>query len=106
VPYLEAVSQGGRYRATDYRSSFAAIAVSEYRELSWSTRSRHIFIKAAEVSLFTDFQARLAVGSVFPQIARLHHLSPFCRPSSVAHIDFQAIRSGWLTCSAAPRHPC
>src|SRR6476469_2343212 len=56
--------------------------------------------------VLTDFQTCLTVGSVFPQIARLHHLSPFCRPSSVAHIDFQAIRSGWLTCSAAPRHPC
>ena len=89
-----------------YRSSFAAIAVSEYRDLSWSTRCRHMVTNASEVSLFTDFQARLAVGSVFPQIARLHHASPFCRPSSVAHIDFQAIRSGWLTCSAAARHPC
>ena len=89
-----------------YRSSFAAIAVSEYRELSWSTRCRHMVTNASEVSLFTDFQARLTVGSVFPQIACLHHVSPFCRPSSVAHIDFQAIRSGWLTCSAAARHPC
>ena len=42
------------------------------------------------------------VGSVFPQIARLHHFSPFSLPSSVAHIDSQATRSGLLTCSAAP----
>ena len=60
-----------------------------------------MFTKAAEVSLFTDFHSCLTVGSVFPQTARLHHRAPFRRPSSVAQIDFQAIRSGWLTCSAA-----
>jgi hypothetical protein len=29
-------------------------------------------------------------------VAGLQHLSPFSRPSSVAHIDFQAIHSRWL----------
>ena len=38
-----------------YRSSFAAMVVSEYREESWAARCRHIFTKASEVSLFTDF---------------------------------------------------
>src|SRR5580700_560575 len=44
--------------------------------------------KAPEVSLSTDFQTCLMVGSVFCQLARLHHFSPFCLPSLVTHIDF------------------
>jgi hypothetical protein len=42
----------------------------------------------------------LIAGSVLPQIARLHHRSPFSLPSSVAHIDLQAMRFGCATCSA------
>ena len=52
---------------------------------------------AADVSFSTDFQACLMAGRVFPQIARLHHRSPFSLPSSVAHIDLQAMRSGLAT---------
>src|SRR5580698_4699696 len=55
----------------------------------------------AEVRLSTDFQIFLISGSVFCQMARLHHFSPRCWPSSVAHMDCQATRSGWLTCSCA-----
>src|SRR5262249_3122416 len=61
---------------------------------------------APEVILSTDFHRRLIAGSVLPQIARLHQRSPFSLPSSVAHMDLQAMRFGWLTCSAAPCHPC
>ena len=80
--------------------------VSEYREYNCDTRSCHILTKAPEVTLLTVFQMCLIAGSVLPQIARLHHFSPFALPSSVAHIDFQARRSEWLTCSAAPCQPC
>jgi hypothetical protein len=41
----------------------------------------------------------LTAGWVFRQIARLHHFSPFSMPSLVAHMDFQAMRSGWMMCS-------
>jgi len=57
---------------------------------------------ASDVTLSTDFHAFLRAGRVLPQIARLHHFSPFSLPSLVAHRDFQAMRSGWLMCSAAP----
>ena len=50
--------------------------------------------KAFEVIFSTDFQSCLMFGSVFCQTARLHHFSPFSLPSSVAHIDCQAIRQG------------
>ena len=49
-----------------------------------STRSRHMATKAPDVRLLTDFQICLIVGSVFSQMARLHHFSPFSLPSSVA----------------------
>src|SRR5262249_52268903 len=61
---------------------------------------------APEVSLSTDFQTCLIAGSVLRQIASLHHRSPFSLPSSWAQMDFQAMRFGWLTCCAAPCHPC
>jgi hypothetical protein len=70
------------------------------------TCARHIPTNASDVSLSTDFHACLMAGSVFRQIARLHHFSPFSLPSLVAHMDFQAMRSGWLMCSAAPSQPC
>src|SRR4249919_3285593 len=84
----------------------SAAAVAMYFDWKCATRSRHIATNAPEVSLSTDFHAALTAGRVFPQIARLHHFSRFSLPSLVAHMDFQAMRSGWLMCSAAPSQPC
>src|SRR4029077_12134715 len=86
--------------------SASAVAVVMYFEEKCATRSRHIPTNASDVSFSTDFHAPLTAGSVLPQIARLHHFSPFSLPSLVAHIDFQAMRLGWLRCSAAPSQPC
>src|SRR4249919_4355699 len=41
-----------------------------------------------------------------PDRAFAPFFSPFSLPSLVAHMDFQAMRSGWLMCSAAPSQPC
>src|SRR5262249_61664944 len=84
----------------------AAAAAVMYFAWKCATRSRHIPTNAADVSLSTDFHACLTAGRVFFQIARLHHFSPFSMPSLVAHMDFQAMRSGRRTCSAAPSQPC
>src|SRR3984885_7804156 len=84
----------------------SASAVAMYFEYKSATRSRHIPTNAPDVSLSTDLHASLTAGRVFRQIARLHHFSPFSLPSLVAHMDFQAMRSGWLMCSAAPSQPC
>src|SRR5206468_2913710 len=83
-----------------------AAAAAMYFERNSATRARHIPTNPADVSLSTDFHACLTAGRVFRQIARLHHFSPFSLPSLVAHMDFQAMRSGWLMCSAAPSQPC
>src|SRR5215470_8464867 len=45
-----------------------------------------MFRKAPDVKFSTDFQTRLTLGSVFSQIARLHHFSPLALPSLVAHL--------------------
>src|SRR6478672_1229160 len=77
-------------------------AAAMYFDWKCATRSRHIPTNASDVSFSTDFHAALTAGRVLPQIARLHHFSPFSLPSLVAQMDFQAIRLGWLRCSAAP----
>src|SRR5215471_4621664 len=82
-----------RMFCTGARSQFFVIA-TEYCEYRSATRCCHMSTNAAEVSLSTDFQTCLIAGSVFPQIARLHQRSPFSLPSSVAHIDLQAMRLG------------
>src|ERR1700752_197509 len=83
-----------------------AAALAMYFDWNSATRSRHIPTNAPDVSLSTDPHARLTAGRVFPQIARLHHFSPFSLPSLVAHMDFQAMLSDWLMCWAAPSQTC
>ena len=69
--------------------------------------ARATFRRTPPMSAYPPISTRaLTAGRVFRQIARLHHFSPFSLPSLVAHMDFQAMRSGWLMCSAAPSQPC
>src|ERR1700727_40419 len=79
-----------------FARSAAAVAVPMYFDWKRATRSRHIPTNASDVSFSTDFHASLTAGRVFRQVARLHHFSPFFLPSLVAHVDFRAMRSGWL----------
>src|ERR1039458_846694 len=53
-----------------------------------------------------QFDTRATTLADTEALARLHHFSPFSLPSLVAHIDFQAMRLGWLRCFAARSQPC
>jgi len=73
----------------------SAAAVAMYSNGNSAPAARHIPTNASDCQLVDDFHACLMAGSV-PQIARLHHFSPFLPAFAGSHTWISsAMRSGW-----------